>query len=230
MGIQHETFVAGKREWTDLLGLTRLFFCSPVQGFRLQKQREMAECIAYAESLKGDGYGKGLVLTPEVAHGFRDAVEDSRQRSEGEGKNEFAGSGDATADERNHDDDRSLKAALRVAVAREHPEATRSCNSGSSSNYNSNSTSGRRDNSGAFGDEGGLDGTDDFSEYSQHGSGAARSRANSKSGGRELTSTGGRGGYSDRRGKGERRPTRHIFHSAATRFRLGFFRGEKSRI
>ncbi|CAN0113925.1 unnamed protein product, partial [Ectocarpus sp. 6 AP-2014] len=95
------------------------------QGFRLQKQREMGECIAYAESLKGDGDGKGLVLTPEVARAFRDAVEERRQRSEG--KNKFAaGSGDVTTDERTQDDDRSVKAALRAAVAQEHPEATRS--------------------------------------------------------------------------------------------------------
>ncbi|CAM9138346.1 unnamed protein product, partial [Ectocarpus sp. 4 AP-2014] len=94
------------------------------QGFRLQKQREMGECIAYAESLKGDGDGKGLVLTPEVARGFRDAVEDRRQGSEG--KSKFAGSGDVTTDERTQDDDRSLKAALRAAVAQEIPEATRS--------------------------------------------------------------------------------------------------------
>lgn len=164
----------------------------------------MGECIAYAESLKGDGDGKGLVLTPEVARGFRDAVEDRRQRSEG--KNKFAGSGDVTTDERTQDDDRSLKAALRAAVAQEHPEATRSSSSGSNSNCNSCGSGGRRDNSGAFSDDGGHDGTDDFSEYSQHGSGAGRSRANSRSRGREMTSTGGRGGDPDRRGKGEGRP------------------------
>ncbi|CAM9902509.1 unnamed protein product [Ectocarpus fasciculatus] len=172
------------------------------QGFRLQKQREMGECIAYAESLKGDdGDGKGLILTPEVAHGFRDAVEDRRQRSEAKNK----GSGDVTADERTHDDDRSLKAALRAAVAQEHPEATRSGSSGgssSSSNYNSDASSGCRDSSGAFSDEVGHDGTDEFSEYSQHGGGAGRSRANSRGRGRETTNTGGQRGDSERRGKG----------------------------
>ncbi|CAN0501424.1 unnamed protein product, partial [Ectocarpus sp. 12 AP-2014] len=170
------------------------------QGFRRQKQREMGECIAYAESLKGDGDGKGLVLTPEVARGFRDAVEDRRQGSEG--KSKFAGSGDVTTDERTQDDDRSLKAALRAAVAQEHPEATRSSSSGSNSNCNSCSSGGRRDNNGRLSDDGGHDGTDDLSEYSQHGGGAGRSRANGRSRGREMTSTGGRGGDPDRRGKG----------------------------
>lgn len=50
---------------------------STLQEYRLQRQREMEECVALAASLRREGGGAGArgQLTPNVAHLFQGAVE-----------------------------------------------------------------------------------------------------------------------------------------------------------
>lgn len=115
-----------------------------LQGYRAQKQREMGECVAYAESLREKDE---KFLTPTVAHVFQEAVEDRRPT-----KDRVAGP--AVADGPS-DVKRSLKTVLRTAVGKEHPEAR---SSGSSSSYDSELSAGRSDDDGSRGSE--------FSRYS----------------------------------------------------------------
>ena len=79
----------------------------------------MGECVAYAESLRGE---EGQFLTPQVAHVFQEAVEDRRPA-----KAQAGGSG--AAEGRPSDAERSLKTIFRKAVGKERPETRRSSGS-----------------------------------------------------------------------------------------------------
>lgn len=116
---------------------------TPLQGYRAQKQREMGECVAYAQSLRGKD---GQVLTPKVAHVFQDAVEDRRSAKE---RDKDKG-GASRGAEGSSDVERSLKNVLREAVGKEHPEFSSS--SGGSS-YDSELSTGDDEDDGSRGSD-----------------------------------------------------------------------------
>eukprot|EP00903_Cladosiphon_okamuranus_P013190 g12302.t1 len=113
------------------------------QGYRAQKQREMRECVAYAESLRAKD---GQFLTLKVGHVFQEAVvRDRRPRERGKEWAARDGSGSAESPSKV---ERSLKTVLRAAVVEEHPEER----SGGSSSYDSNLST-RDDDAGSLGSE-----------------------------------------------------------------------------
>lgn len=128
-----------------------------LQGYRAQKQREIGECVAYAESLRGRD---GQFLTPKVANVFQEAVED-RRPAKGRGEEPAADPGGA---EGPPDARRNLKTVLRAAVGKGHAEAR---GSGSSS-YDSELSTGDDDDDGSRG-----------SEFSRYSSEAERTGADS---------------------------------------------------
>lgn len=146
------------------------------QGYRLQKQREMGECVAYAESLRGDD-GRGP-LTPRVAHDFREAVGENRRPPNEVENNNSSACNITTNRSRNRDDadggfrkdhpsatderSTSLKAALSAAVDRKIPESTRSAgdSDGSEDGSEDDGEDDHGDRSHASGDEGTSSGSD----------------------------------------------------------------------
>ncbi|CAM9841050.1 unnamed protein product [Scytosiphon promiscuus] len=169
------------------------------QGYRLQKQQEMGECVAFAESLRLDD-GRGL-LTPRVAHAFRENVGSDRRlppeiESTSRGNAALSG-GDRGGGEAvesvniaaaTEEKGGSLKVALIAAVDQAHPESARSSCDGDGSEKSCDDTT---DHSSAFGGE--LSSSED--DLSGEGSRRYDSRQSS---GSESGRTGRRGARGDR--------------------------------